>query len=388
MYIKNVKVLGFLTGKNSKNDTLNRFDVGGTDLGMPLYNSKTDEMFIAFGDTFNAPFGPDDETIGFTGNWRSNVMAKVKLNDYKDGIEIVDFIKDEEGKARVITEAHHTAPEDLIEITKIPTGLIEVNGVLYMYYFSIRVWRPVPFMNYGGCVKSVDGGKTWSRVFDLTWVDETSEEFKEQTTKLINEELSTVPLKTEFKPVGKVDFDHHRGHYYTQSFPVDGKDGYIYLFGEGNYRKTGIKLARVLKENIEVFDEYEYMVDYDEFGKPIWVKGVEGINLQKKNVNSFILANPSGELTVFYNDYLKKWTLLKQSEDKTQALMYTADNIYGPYLKGEVIIQNGDKDVPNTILYAPLSHEKFLEEGGKIMNVIVSVWKPYYNPIVVKVEFK
>ncbi|MBE5756991.1 MAG: DUF4185 domain-containing protein, partial [Clostridiales bacterium] len=162
----------------------------------------------------------------------------------------------------------------------------------------------------------------------------------------------------------------------------------IYLFGEGNYRKTGIKLARVLKENIEVFDEYEYMVDYDEFGKPIWVKGVEGIELQKKNVNSFILPNPSGELTVFYNDYLKKWTLLKQSEDKTQSLMYTADNIYGPFVKGEVIIQNGDKDVPNTILYAPLSHEKFLEEGGKVMNVIVSVWKPYYNPIVVKVEFK
>ena len=53
--IEKVEVNGFLTGKNSKNDTLNRFRVGGTDLGMPLYNSVTNEMFLAFGDTFFAP---------------------------------------------------------------------------------------------------------------------------------------------------------------------------------------------------------------------------------------------------------------------------------------------------------------------------------------------
>ena len=33
--IEKVEVLGFVTGKNSKNDTLSRFRVGGTDLGMP-----------------------------------------------------------------------------------------------------------------------------------------------------------------------------------------------------------------------------------------------------------------------------------------------------------------------------------------------------------------
>ena len=61
--IEKVEVLGFVTGKNSKNDTLSRFRVGGTDLGMPLYNSATNEMFLAFGDTFSDPFGKDKPNL-------------------------------------------------------------------------------------------------------------------------------------------------------------------------------------------------------------------------------------------------------------------------------------------------------------------------------------
>ena len=33
--------------------------MGGTDLGYPIYNSVTNEMFLAFGDTFSDPFGSD-----------------------------------------------------------------------------------------------------------------------------------------------------------------------------------------------------------------------------------------------------------------------------------------------------------------------------------------
>ena len=386
-----VEVLGFLTGKNSKNDTLSRFRVGGTDLGMPLYNSVTNEMFLAFGDTFSDPFGSDRPDLTFKRRWRSNTLAKIKLKEsFKDGIEIVDFLKNENTKiAKAIIQGHHTKDDENIEVTKIPTGLIEINGIIYMFYFSIRRWKPVATMNYGGCIKSIDNGKTWSRVYDLTWTDETTKEFDEQIDKLINEPASNIPHKLEFvKSKKKVDVNEHRGHFYTLIFPVDGYDGYIYLFGECGYRKRGIKLARVLKENIEKFSEYEYMIATDEAYKPIWVKGREGLNLQKRNVNSYLIPNPSGELSVAYNKYLNKWLLFKISEDGHQVLCYKSDNVYGPYGKPEEIIQNMDPQLPNSIIYAPLTHEKLFEEDGKIMNVLLSLWLPNYNPVVLRIYLK
>ena len=73
--------------------------------------------------------------------------------------------------------------------------MTEVNGSLYMFYFSIRAWKPFAIMNYGGCLKSVDNGKTWKRVYNLTWVDETTNEYDSQIEKLINEPATNVVHK-------------------------------------------------------------------------------------------------------------------------------------------------------------------------------------------------
>ena len=388
--IEKVEINGFLTGKNSKNNTLARFKIGGTDLGMPVYNSITGDFYLAFGDTFSDPFGSDKPDLIFKLRWRSNTLGKVKLQDsYVDGIEIIDFLKDKNNIAKAIIQGHHTKDIDNIEVTKIPTGLIEINGILYMFYFSIRTWKPVAIMNYGGVIKSSDNGRSWKRVYDLTWLDETTNVYDEQTSKLINEPATTNVYKEKFiTSKQKIDVNKHKGHYYTLVYPVDGKDGYIYLFGECGYRKRGIKLARVLKEKFEIFDEYEYMVDSDINNAPIWVKGREGLELQKRNVNNFIIANPSGEMSVIYNKYLKKWLLFKMSEDFTQVLMYAADNIYGPYGKAQVILENNDNRLPNSIIYAPLTHEKLTEEDGKVMNVLLSLWLPNYNPIVLRIYLK
>ena len=389
--IQKVEVNGFLTGKNSKNDTLSRFKVGGTDLGMPVYNSVTNEMFLAFGDTFSDPFGQDNPNVNFKCRWRSNTLAKIKVcDDYTNGIEILDFLREGNSNvAKAIIQGHHTLDSENIEVTKIPTGLIEIDGVMYMFHFSIRTWKPVAIMNYGGCVKSLDNGKTWKKVYNLTWVDETTNAYDEQIQKLINEPATTSIWKKKFRNSKKhIDVNEHKGHYYTLNYPVDGNDGYIYLFGECGFRRRGIRLARVLKEHIEKFDQYEYMVDCDDCGQPVWVKGIEGIKQQKKNVNNFLIANPSGEMCVVFNKYLNKWILFRMSEDHTQALMHTSNKIYGPYSKAHVIIDNEHKDLPNNIIYAPLTHEKLFEQDGKIMNVLLSTWLPTYNPVVLRVYLK
>jgi hypothetical protein len=391
MYIQKVEINGFLTGKNSKNDTLRRFRVGGTDLGMPLYDSVNDKLYFAFGDTFSDPFGPDKPDINFKKRWRSNTLATVKISDsYEDGIEIIDFYKNPKTNiAKAIIEGHHMGDNDFIEVTKIPTGLIEVNGIYYMFHFSIRTWRPIAIMNYGGCVKSTDFGKTWTKVHDLSWVDEREPKYDEQTSKLINEPLRTKPGKGKFiERKAKVDVNEHKGHYYTLNFPVDGKDGYVYLFGQCGFRTRGIRLARVLKENIEKFNEYEYMVDTDINNLPIWVKGQEGIKMQFENPNSYLIPNPSGEMSVVYNNYLGKWILFRMNDDVTQAVMHVSDNVYGPYSKAEVIVNSSDKRIPNKKCYAPLTHEKLFEQDGKIMNILLSQWLPHYNPIILRVELE
>jgi hypothetical protein len=101
-----------------------------------------------------------------------------------------------------------------------------------------------------------------------------------------------------------------------------------------------------------------------------------------------LIANPSGELSVAYNKYLNKWLLFKISEDKEQVLCYQSDNIYGPYGKPIEIINNLDPRLPNDIIYAPLTHEKLFEEDGKIMNVLLSLWLPNYNPVVLRIYLK
>ena len=50
-FVENVKTTAQLTGKKAVTDTLSNWQIGGTDLGFPIYNSKNDTMCIAFGDT-------------------------------------------------------------------------------------------------------------------------------------------------------------------------------------------------------------------------------------------------------------------------------------------------------------------------------------------------
>ena len=54
----------------------------------------------------------------------------------------------------------------------------------------------------------------------------------------------------------------------------------------------------------------------------------------------------------------------------------------------EEIIQNLDSKLPNSIIYAPLTHEKLFEQDGKIMNVLLSLWVPNYNPVVLRIYLK
>jgi len=377
--VKNVSFVSTITGAASKSKT-DEMTVGGCDLGFPIYNETNDTMYMAFGDTFTSPLQ--------SGRWRSNVLAKSTDTNFADGLDIDSFVSSPSGIAKPAIEGHHV---DRLEMTKIPTGGIEIDGTMYMFYFSKYSWNVNSniSMNYGGAVKSVDNGENWSRVYDMTWVNHITDDLSVDQAQvaniqtLINEDVDLGANG------GSVDLAHHEGYDFTQIFPKDGGDGYIYMFGEGGYRSQGLKLARVAKANIETFDEYEYFTGYDDSDAPIFVKGRAGLDAMKDNNDSYIIGATFGEMSLVYNAFLGKWMAFSvtYSAGSSGALYFTADNIYGPYSQyGVLLFPPTNAVTPQSSIYAPLTHEKWQENDGQTFYLAISTWMPNYNPSFIKIE--
>jgi len=386
-HILNVSRLGYIVGEESLYDT-SEFGLGSCDLGYPCYINDTNEMYYFFGDSFSSP--------NQTGQWKSNVVGISSDFNYKDGVLIDDALRNTSGYLKPIFNGHHTGDREL-EVTKIPTGVIYINGVIYMYYFSMYDWSAGGDnkMNYGGCVKSIDKGKTWERIYDLTWVNLSpdgnygSKNSKENLKLLINEDINNV-ARTE----NLIEVEDHYGFDATQIWAMDGKDGYIYLFLEGGYRNRKLKLGRVTYNNIEKFNEYEYMQKYDESGKPIYQKGYEGLKGLYNNNQAIISSMNFGEMSGVYNPYLKKYTLMTSTTGGVR--MFLSDEITGPYSDNYLIYSQGDEvcpwssttQAPIKSAYAPQTHEKMLSDDGKVMYIFTSTWMPCYNPSLYEVTFK
>ena len=374
MRVKTLEFRGIFSGELGYNDT-KQYKVGGCDLGFPLYDEKNDKLYLLFGDTF--------QENNFKYDWRSNTMCLVKEVD-EDGRIIVDsFITHLENKAKALSEAHHI---DELEMTRIPTGAIEVNGVYYFFYFSMCSWKyePDKRMNMGGLVKSTDQGKTWIKVNEVSFLNDLE---KESAINLLNEDNDQNPIKNRVDPKAKLN------HSFTQVFPkIEGE--YIYLFAEAGYRNNPLRMGRVKKEDIEKYEEYEYLIEYKE-GKPIFKKGDEARLLMHEGKTDIACRAYMGEMSVIYNPYLKKYCLFTttqkpdyEKEDDPGLYMFYSDNIYGPYNDYLKICSYDDPRLNIKGMYAPMTHEKMLKRDGKEIYFLLSQWIPLYNPITVKLEIE
>ena len=388
-YIESIDWVGQVTGEESISKTFSRFNVGGTDLGIPLYNSKNDTVYVFFGDTFMAH-------SQMSGDWRSNVCLTSKDYNLSDGLYFDGAVMDEkqENRARAIIDGLHS---DSHEMTKIPTGGIEINGNMYMFYFSKNTWTGENkySMNYGGCVKSADNGKTWERVYDLSWADhgDITGLGRNGLAASKLQDLINLDVNNRF-PEGEVNVYDHVGFYFTQIAPVDGRDGYIYILGEGGYRTEGIKLGRVLKENFEKFEEYEYYIGTDGNGDPIWEKGIEGLQACDASDSAFIIGSKSircGEHSVMYNEFLDQWLVTYLAS--SGIVMRMAQNIWGPYSQEIPIL--GYSDVANicpvgyqlTSIYGGFMNSEWVEGNGQVVYMTFSQYSPFYNSSLLRVQF-
>lgn len=362
-YIKSIREVSILTGKDSPNDTLAKYNVGGTDLGIPYYDESRQEMYFLFGDTFSSVNMIGDD-------WRSQTVAVAKDLSFENGILFERYLTDENGNAKEIISSQKRTSEEDIEVTCIPTGAICIDGVHYVFYMSISKWMPMIGwkINYCGIAKSTDA-LHFEKLNNLFFLADNLKNTMD-ILKVSEEEA----LKRSAPNMAQI-------------FPYE-HEGYIYLFGIPGGRKGAVKLARVKKEYFEEQDKYEYYVG-EEFKT-----GYSGLKEFSESETNFITDKFVGELSVCYSKYLNKFVLTYLSGPDYSRVapgikMQTSDDLIH-WDEGEIIIDY----FHYYKLYGAFTHDLLQSEDGKKLCFIMSQWispkkEDYgYNSKVMEITFK
>ncbi len=382
--ILSVKGVGYISGR-----LMEGYDeswcVLGTDLGHTIYDATDDTLYFAHGDTFSS------EYLGCAALWRSNVLAyKKNASEWNLAEEpyIDGYISNNGlGIASAIIEGKHGADDTMFEVTKIPRGGVAINGVLYIWYMSVASWSPW-VNNYSGVVKSTDKGQTWERVYDLTWVasaTKRSDVVHKLATETVEGTESGVTL----------DLTEREAPNFVQMYPVDGKDGYVYLFGTSEGTQNTAKLTRVSYENIENFQKYEYFIGLDKNGNAIWKAGTQGLNEIKSPPKGAVLFYDGGNRNlsmgeaggIYWNNYLNKW-IMSYHYGNSQIAYRTSECLWTGWSEAKTILDRDDYPFPEGAerTYGGFSHEVMSADGGKKIYIVVSTWEPY-NCYLMEVEF-
>jgi hypothetical protein len=304
------KAIEMVTGPGSPNDTIDRFSVAGTDLGI-MWDNGAGQVLMAFGDTVG--------DCGIDGDqWRSNVLFRSNDANLADGMRIATSPMApppaQNFSRQVIQGLLNLPPGTLPEFTVIPTGGVAVDGVQYVRWMSVRSWD-VPgewTTNYSGLAYSTDNGENWTT---------------DPATVRLN--LPVPQLPVEVPALSEHNFD-----WQMSAFVPDRGDGYVYEFGTPSGRSGEARLARVSKADIRNPIAYEYRTSSG------WSQNIaDAVPVIRGNVS---------ELSVQWNPYLNKYVAMytdlgglkiRQSSDLinwsgTQTLIgaSTLPSLYGGFM--------------------------------------------------------
>lgn len=304
-------------GADDINRTADRFAVHATDLGT-MWRDSRGRVAIAFGDTYGVGWGGNGAGP-HTADWRCNVLAYAVNTDPVDGLRIESMVTDRPGHAAQILARDTSLPEE----TVIPTAGIAVGSRDYLHYMSVRHWgAPGTWVtNYAGLAYSDDGGRSWIK-----------------------------PVNNRWSPVG--------GGARFQLAALAARDETVYLFGTPQGRFGDVALARV--DGARMLDPaaYEYWTAAG------WARA--GIDRAIP-----IMAGPVGELSVLYNDHLRRWVALTLDESRAAIVLRTAQTPMGPWTGGRIIAHGRDYGG----LYAPFLHPG---STGRDLYFALSQWTPYH----------
>ncbi|MDP9168217.1 MAG: DUF4185 domain-containing protein, partial [Actinomycetota bacterium] len=335
----------YQTGNPLIADTLNRFSIDGTDVGVIWDNGMVDDpttpynehqVLMAFGDTFSG--------ANMTGNWRFNVLLRSADTVLSDGMTIPNgewFNGNMFGGTPLSTP---TTARQIIHpdglpagITLIPTAGISIPtpgtrfGVTqYVNFMSVTNWgSPGTWStNYSAIAYSTDNGENWT----------------------------VAPTSVRYNtPYGG-------NNNFQQGAFVRPGDGYVYSYGTPNGRQGAAYVSRVAEKDILDTSKYEY---YSKGSAGGWFGiGATPAGWYKNNpaaatpvfgqdTGACGVANPGNqvsEMSVQWNKQLKKYVVL-YGDQFNNIVMRTADTPQGNWSAAKVLMgqQSGG-------IYAPMMH--------------------------------
>lgn len=313
-----------LPGENipNSNNTVERYDIGGTDLGI-AWRMGNGQTGFWFGDTYGADWKPAKEGgPGNAGNWRSNVVGFSSDYDLSDGITFQSMVN-----TQIIPSPHIT--DGTGNHTTIPTAAIHANGKDYVHYMEVRKWAEPGnwFTNKSGMYSSVNNGLSW----------------------------------TECKSVNFSGTSNFAQAAYAK------KNGYVYIMGTISGRSGAIYLSRVKEREIEDQSKYAY------FNKNSgWVKGQE-------SEASILIPAPAGELSLLWHSDFKQWIITYLDVQKHEIVMRSAKSITGPWSETQTLVKTSD--YPG--LYGAFIHPA--SSSGTQLYFLISIW-PAYNVFLMKAD--
>ena len=331
-------LVGWVTGPNGPNKTLERFGISGTDLGIVWDNGDpvNRQALMAFGDTFGYCKVRGEQ-------WRYNTLFRSTDHDLSNGIHVSDGVPNDKYSGspvwttglskQVVNTIHRAAHETGI----IPTAALAIGGTQYMSYMSIREWgRDGEWTtNYSAIARSLDNGQNWG-IFPGT----------------IRTASADALPGAGFTP-GNENFQ-------MGAF-MPGKDGYLYQFGTPAGRSGAAFLSRVLPNQLPDLTKYQYW-NGDNGGH--WVAANPGAATQ-------LWPGPVGEMSAQYNDYLKQYLVLYTNGGNNDVIARTAPSPQGPWSPEQPLVSAFS--MPGGI-YAPMIHPW---SSGRDLYFNLSLWSAY-----------
>jgi hypothetical protein len=321
-------LVGWVTGPDSPNKTIERFAITGTDLGIMWDNGDpaNNQVLMAFGDT--------NGYCGIPGKqWRYNVLFRTQDRSLARTVAIPDGVVANPysgspvwrpGISKQIINSTGRAPE---ETGIIPTSGVAVGRNQFLNIMSIRSWdSPGAWStNFSAIATSTDNGETWGI------------------------------YPNSLRPPSGGNENFQMGAFLK---PGPG-DPYLYTFGTGSGRGGAAYVARVTPGAVPDPTRYEYW----NADSNSWVPG-------NPAAATPVIPGPVGELSAQYNTYLKQYVVL-HCNGLNDVVMRTAPAPQGPWGPEQLLVRSAD--IPGGI-YAPYLHPWSV---GKELYYNLSLWSAY-----------
>lgn len=321
-------VVGWVTGPESPNKTIEHFAITGTDLGIMWENGDpaNSQVLMAFGDTKGFCQLPGKQ-------WRYNALMRSSDRTLAGTVSVPDGAVGNRyggapvwrpGIAKQIVNTINAAPE---ETGIIPTAGVGFGGKQFMNFMSIKTWDNDGqwTTNFSALAVSSDNGETWG-VYPGT--------------------------------IRKPEAGNEKFQMGAFLRPGPG-DPYLYSFGTPSGRSGSAYVARVAPAVIPDLTKYEYW----NADSNTWVPG-------NAAAATPVIPGPVGEMSAQYNSYLKQYLTLycNRSND---VVMRTAPAPQGPWGPEQVLVSS--MFTPGGV-YAPFLHPW---SNGKDLYYNLSMWSAY-----------